>query len=523
MDRNALLILAAIVAVGVALVAMSMQHPEPQAPEPEPEPGNAEAEARSMAEAFVRSSPTYSFDGMELRHKETLADVAGCENCWTFVFEFQSRQAGYGDRTGQMLAQVITPHTARVRVENGKITSAVLDGRWDMREQEMLETDKPFTFVQLIEFHAMQGIRNWVHELDSMGLSALLNVQESILEENAEEFRILAERGYEVAGGYHAEPFWDVNYTFQYEKMKAAKDMVENITGKPMRVFGSRYFAYDETTLKVADELGIDYILARGTDDVEAVIYEPEEYDAKIISVSNVEFETMGRGSLCDYSLWARGATGEDFEEKLYYALNKSPERLMVVSHAYLGGMKDSWWQVYKDLLDSDDVEWASDFDEWVDPANGINRRMPFDEIPVNREVQYVEPKPAEPLEGLENVSQMHNPCAVPGVGEGGQPAEGANESKLMVFHNNEGPMCIDMLDWLEDVESSHPDLAVEEHLTYEPGETELMQSLIAQHGGSMGESASFEYYPIIFFEGRAFSGFNRQVEDELDSLIEDR
>ena len=43
-----------------------------------------------------------------------------------------------------------------------------------------------------------------------------------------------------------------------------AKNLVEDITGKPMRVFGSRYFAYDETTLKAADSLEGVY-LARGT------------------------------------------------------------------------------------------------------------------------------------------------------------------------------------------------------------------------------------------------------------------
>jgi len=92
-------------------------------------------------------------------------------------------------------------------------------------------------------------------------------------------------------------------YAEQYTYLKEAQGLVKEVTGKDMRVFGSRYFAYDENTLKAADELGIEYILARGTKGVEAVIYAPEEYDVKVISVSNVEFEEMGKGSLCDYSL----------------------------------------------------------------------------------------------------------------------------------------------------------------------------------------------------------------------------
>jgi len=39
-----------------------------------------------------------------------------------------------------------------------------------------------------------------------------------------------------------------------------------------MRVIGSRYFAHDENTLKVADALGIPYVLARGTTGSEAKV-----------------------------------------------------------------------------------------------------------------------------------------------------------------------------------------------------------------------------------------------------------
>lgn len=363
----------------------------------------------------------------------------------------------------------------------------------------------------------MQGVRNWVHELDQRNKSALLNVQDELLKENSKEFEILAQKGYEIAGGYHQKAFWDVNYSFQYEKMKSAQDMIENITGKPMRVFGSRYFAYDENTLKAAEELGVEFILARGTDDVEAVIYKPKEYNVRIISVSNVEFEKMGRGSLCDYSLWARGATAEDLQEKLDYALNKSPQRLMVVSHAYLGGVKQSWWETYEEFLDSDEVHWIADFDEWVSEDNGINRELPLDQIPVNREVQYVEPQPAEPLEGLKNVSQMHNPCAV--QLNKTQNSKALEEDVMHVFHNNQGPMCKDLLGWLEDFQQNNPALRVKQHLTTNQTQQQKLSNLIAEYEQSKGASESFGYLPIIFFKGNAYSGFNEEVGMELAEL----
>jgi len=92
-----------------------------------------ETESKEIARAFVENSSTYQFDGADLAYNQTT--VLRCPYCWVFTFDFKSRQAGYGDRTGKVLAQVITPHTADVTVINGTITSAVLDGQWDMLTQ----------------------------------------------------------------------------------------------------------------------------------------------------------------------------------------------------------------------------------------------------------------------------------------------------------------------------------------------------------------------------------------------------
>lgn len=105
-----------------------------------PEPGITEAESKEIAREFVENSPTYQFDGFDLEYNQTV--VLRCPYCWMFVFEFKSRHAGYGNRTGQVLAQVITPHTAVVTVINGTITSAVLDDRWDMLTQTYLTESK---------------------------------------------------------------------------------------------------------------------------------------------------------------------------------------------------------------------------------------------------------------------------------------------------------------------------------------------------------------------------------------------
>lgn len=274
---------------------------------------------------------------------------------------------------------------------------------------------KPRGFIQLIEFHEdIQGIRNWAHELEQRDLTALINIQKGILLSNPDDVRWLSDHGHEIMGGYAGGALWDVPYAQQLTGIAEIKTLTEGITGKPMRVIGSAYFAYDETTLQVADELGIEFVLARGTSDVEAVIYKPDEYNCRIISVSNVTFADMGRGSLCDYSLYARGATAAEFAQILDDTLAKFPKRVMVVSHAYLGGMKQAWWDPYKELLDSDQIQWVARFDDWVKAENGVNIRVPLSLIPENREVKYETPTPAVPLDELEDVEQMYNPCGAP-------------------------------------------------------------------------------------------------------------
>jgi hypothetical protein len=96
-------------------------------------------ESIQIAEQFIINSPTFAFDGIpeSLILKETF--TARCSSCWAFIFEFQCSSAGYGNRSGQEVAAVVTTHTATIAMEQGKITSAELDGEWDMREQKPFE------------------------------------------------------------------------------------------------------------------------------------------------------------------------------------------------------------------------------------------------------------------------------------------------------------------------------------------------------------------------------------------------
>jgi hypothetical protein len=114
--------------------------------------------ASLVAENFVKSDETFKFDGLSdtlnlrVEHADTLPDIVGpktlgmalaiaipaSNNEYTFKATFNSRYSGYGDRTGKILGQVITPHVAEIVVQNCQVKSAVMDGKWDMMTQKLV-------------------------------------------------------------------------------------------------------------------------------------------------------------------------------------------------------------------------------------------------------------------------------------------------------------------------------------------------------------------------------------------------
>jgi len=98
----------------------------------------SENESKEVAFNWIlKNSPTYLFDGFDLKYLETLE--LRCVDCYLFTFTFKSSQGGFGDRKGQVLAQVVTPHTIAVAVDRGKIGSAVTDGRYDEVKKDFLK------------------------------------------------------------------------------------------------------------------------------------------------------------------------------------------------------------------------------------------------------------------------------------------------------------------------------------------------------------------------------------------------
>ena len=99
--------------------------------------GDSLENSKTAATNFLMNSPTYKFDGYGLNSIST--NTLRCSYCWEHIFSFVSRSSGYGDRTGKTSVGNMTFHEEIVKVENGKVTSAIIDNRWDELNQRLIK------------------------------------------------------------------------------------------------------------------------------------------------------------------------------------------------------------------------------------------------------------------------------------------------------------------------------------------------------------------------------------------------
>ena len=256
-------------------------------------------------------------------------------------------------------------------------------------------TDDKFNRIKglflVIDRRNERGLTHWVGELVEREIPAVILADALTLDKSGSLIKEISEKGFEVGVSYNEQPFWDEDYKTQMEIMSGISASFKSCTNKPLRIFGSKYFAYDENTLKIADNLDVDYILARGTKGARAAIYKPEEYKARIISVSNVPSKELGTGSLCDESLRCRTATPDDPRDILF---DLREDRIILVAQTHVSGVKLHWWNVYQEFFDSGQVLWQATDDFVTEPII-----LPNAEIPRNTRTEYRTPQPKIPLE----------------------------------------------------------------------------------------------------------------------------
>ncbi len=382
------------------------------------------------------------------------------------------------------------------------------------------EQEKTSGIMIMIEYKDTVGLVNFVNELQKRDIKSMLLATPEFVSENCSTIKKLTEYDVEIIGSHTDAPFWDMPYQKQYDRIKTIKTEIEKCTGKPLKIVGSRFFASDENTVKAAENLGIPYVTARGTTETRATVYKPEEYDVKMFSVSNIQTVAFKYGSLCDYSYWVRQGKPEDMKKDMLEAVEKH-DQISPVSHTNIGGYYEDWLSMWQSFWDTQDIEWKS-LDEIM--AN-VDYTFPYWRIPQNRNAPYT-PQMLQHVEGEgtdadENI--VENPCAIDQL-----PDKNANSGnsdsttsngyvgeKLVMYHNGTGPMCLDAVNFTENL-----DYTVEEHLTTESDFYDNLNELKETYGTSEGVSRSFDYYPIIFIKDKAFSGFNDEVKEKIENEI---
>ncbi len=255
----------------------------------------------------------------------------------------------------------------------------------------------------LVDRRTEKGLIRWLDYLSQNEMPALVLADGATVENQPELIKEIVKRNFDMGVSYNEGAFWPEthddmlawlpewievkdpysksNYEIQKIIMQHINDKLFPLTGKTMSVFSGKYFSYDDNTLKIADEMGIPYILARGTQKERAVFYQPREYKPTIVSVSNVPSKELGTGSLCDESLETRNETPQDFKKVLD---SLDVDRVILVAQTHVSGLIDEWWDVYEDFFKSGRVNWQTLTDFVTEPQD-----LPNAQIPVNKEVDY--------------------------------------------------------------------------------------------------------------------------------------
>jgi hypothetical protein len=379
----------------------------------------------------------------------------------------------------------------------------------------------------LIEYKDTVGLSNFVNEMDKRNIHGLLMVTPEFVQNNCETIKEITKHNIELVGSNIGAPFWDIPYEEQKARIIEMKKGIESCTGVPIRIISSTYMASDATTIKVAQELGIPYVTARGTTGTKATVYKVEDYpEVKVLSVSNIPKVEYEYGSLCDYSYFERNGTPNDMQDELMRAIEPlTPKeqarfgmynKITPTTHTNIGGYLKPWMDMWINFWDTtkDNVEWV-DLDTFM---NDSDFNLPLWQIPINKNNPYTSEK-IRPVTSYNETEKVSNPCKIENIGQTNVtetpeielPKQYSVGNKIIVFHNGKGPMCLDFLDFIKSI--NYP---VEQFIDSEVNFSDKLTEVKSNFSSSEGLHPLFGYYPLIFIKDRVFSGFNESIKNEI-------
>ncbi len=221
------------------------------------------SEAREVAANWMEeSSPTYTHDGSDL---EVVEEEETSDNVFEFIFEFESSSAGYGDRSDEMTAQVITPHTTKVVVEEDEVTSAITDGSYSELDDEMIEDDtsgdeaseeEVSLFFVLVEdgVEEVTSVSRSVTVEDRVERAALKALLEGLTEDEVEEgYSTAINDGVEILDLEIAEGVASVDFSSELDEEVAGSATVTAIRDQIEKTL-EQFDTVDEVSISVEGE-----------------------------------------------------------------------------------------------------------------------------------------------------------------------------------------------------------------------------------------------------------------------------
>jgi len=138
-----------------------------------------EQQAGIVATDFIRSTATFQFDGLE---PITISQILKTDSSWNVKITFRARHAGNGNRTGKVLAEVITTHEATVTVSNsGLVTKAICDGTYDLLADISLTTATTETVFQTVTTKTVMQTPSRTEERFSISPASLVFIGATIV------------------------------------------------------------------------------------------------------------------------------------------------------------------------------------------------------------------------------------------------------------------------------------------------------------------------------------------------------
>jgi hypothetical protein len=104
--------------------------------------------ATLAAENWIQTySSTYTFDGIPESLKLKSNFSASCPQCYIIVYDFNSKNSGYGDRAGQSLDNITTEHELRLLIRDLKVEIVNVDSQYYETKKTSLGCTKDFNPV----------------------------------------------------------------------------------------------------------------------------------------------------------------------------------------------------------------------------------------------------------------------------------------------------------------------------------------------------------------------------------------